>query len=816
MAETYTVKWGDTLSELAVKYGTTVANLVKLNNIKDPDYIVVGQQLKLSGEATKATTTTAGRAVISVFGLQSNTDRTMYAAWDWSKGNTEKYEVMWYYDTGDDVWFIGNDGSTEHQQSLYTAPSNAIRVKFKVKPVSKTKTVNGNETSYWSASWSTEKIYSFSNNPPSKPDAPTVSIEGHTLTASLDNLNVNATHIQFQVIKDDESIFSTGRAQINYGAAAYSCTITAGSSYKVRCRSVKGSESSEWSTYSSSVDTVPLPPTAFTTCKATSDDSIILEWPAVKHAKSYELEYATNKNYFDTTSQTTTVSGIEFTQHELIDLTTGETYFFRVRAVNDKGESAWSELASTVLGEPPAAPTTWSSTTTAITGEPLNLYWVHNSEDGSSQTFAELELYIDGVKETHTIQNTADEDEKDKTSVYAVDTGDYPEGTKLQWRVRTAGVTKVYGEWSIQRTIDVYTPPTLELSVTGHAGSNLETLALLPFYISGLAGPSTQAPIGYHVSIISNEIYEGVDGAGNRKTVNAGEAVYSQYFDTNDRLLLEISPGDVNLENNVSYTVKCVVTMNSGLTAESTYEFYVAWSDEQYEPNAEISYDKETYVAYIQPYCQDEYGNLLRNVMLAVYRREYDGTFTKLIDRLYNSRATCITDPHPALDYARYRIVATSLDTGAISYYDVPGYPINCSSVVIQWDEKWNNSVLHAEDSLDQSLWSGSMLVLPYNVDVSDKNKPDVQLIEYLGRKHPVSYYGTQVGESSTWNVQIPKEDTETIFALRRLQKWMSDVYVREPSGSGYWANIAISFSLTHCEVTVPVTIDVVRVEGGV
>ncbi|WP_199426572.1 N-acetylmuramoyl-L-alanine amidase [Thermaerobacillus caldiproteolyticus] len=43
----YTVEPGDTLSEIAVKYKTTVQNLVRLNNIKNPNLIYVGQKLKL-------------------------------------------------------------------------------------------------------------------------------------------------------------------------------------------------------------------------------------------------------------------------------------------------------------------------------------------------------------------------------------------------------------------------------------------------------------------------------------------------------------------------------------------------------------------------------------------------------------------------------------------------------------------------------------------------------------------------------------------------------------------------------------------------
>ncbi|PJN38991.1 peptidoglycan-binding protein [Streptomyces sp. CB02959] len=46
-AATYTVKSGDTLGAIAVRFKTTVAALVKLNAIKNPDVIRVGQKLKL-------------------------------------------------------------------------------------------------------------------------------------------------------------------------------------------------------------------------------------------------------------------------------------------------------------------------------------------------------------------------------------------------------------------------------------------------------------------------------------------------------------------------------------------------------------------------------------------------------------------------------------------------------------------------------------------------------------------------------------------------------------------------------------------------
>lgn len=44
---TYTVKLGDTLTMIAKKYGTTVSQIVKDNNIKNPNMIYVGQKLKI-------------------------------------------------------------------------------------------------------------------------------------------------------------------------------------------------------------------------------------------------------------------------------------------------------------------------------------------------------------------------------------------------------------------------------------------------------------------------------------------------------------------------------------------------------------------------------------------------------------------------------------------------------------------------------------------------------------------------------------------------------------------------------------------------
>lgn len=760
---------------------------------------------------------------ITSFGLQIGTDRLVYATWDWTQDRTKGYNVRWYYDTGNTndgstIWFIGDDSTVNKKQSTYTAPSNAKRVRFVVQPVSETYTSNNTEVSYWTADWSTERIYGFESNVPTTPSAPEVILKNYLLTASLNNSDTDATIIQFQVLKDNSTIFATAQVTIegDYRYAEYSCYVDAGSEYKVRCRGCRNSLYSEWSEYSSKVTTIPATPSGFTECKAKTSTSVYLEWAAVNTAESYDIEYATEKDYFDSSDKTTTINGIKSTRYEKTGLENGDTYFFRLRAVNDSGDSPWSEISSVVVGKEPEAPTTWSSTTTVVTGEPLTLYWVHNSEDGSSQVRAELELTINGTIMTYTIENSTDEDEKDKTSFYTIDTSEFLEGNKLLWRVRTCGVTEVYGVWSIQRTVDVYTPPTLTLVVTNSSGEIFETLTNFPVNVKGTAGPTSQTAIGYHLTVTSNDAYKTVDSLGNSKHINKGDTIYSRYFDNSRELSTTLSASELSLENNMSYTIACVASMNSGLTAESSSIFKVAWGESQYFLNCKISINTANYSAAINPYCKDDSGELTDDVTLAVYRREFDGKFTELASNVDNVRNMFINDPHPALDYARYRIVATSKTTGQVEYYDVPAKPVGGKAAIIQWNEAWSDFDATITDTLASPVWSGSMLQLPYNIDVTEGNNRDVELVEYIGREHPISYHGTQLGTSLTWKTDIPKTDVETIYALRRLQNWTDDVYIREPSGNGYWAVVTISFNINHCTTVIPVSISITRVEGGV
>lgn len=811
-----TVRVGDTVT---VKSGATWYNGVAISSwvFGERWYVVqvngsravLGKNVKGTHNIQSAINTkylSGGSGSSSSGSTSTVTDMTKYL---------DHYEVRWYYDTGNNIWFAGTETNVERKSATYSPPSNAIAIKVGVKPVSKTYEVNGKETSYWTGTFAYAE-YKLSGDPPNGIGSPSVDIDKFTLTATVDNItDSKIDQVQFQVY-DGDTKYKSGTVDVKACRAVYSCSIEAGGNYRVRCRAVNVSGTStiygEWSDFTGESSTIPTG-TRSISVAAESVSSVRVSWRAVDTATRYEVEYSVDESYFDSASEVSSITVTSTTAY--ITGLEAREWFFRVRAVNDVGNSAWSDVVSIVIGKKPSPPTTWSATTTAILGENVNLYWVHNSEDGSKQSKAQIQFEIAGKTNTVTIEAGSDaEDKEEGIYTYLFDSSNYDIGTTVLWKVRTMGVIDEYSDWSAQRTIKLYAPPTLSLGLSTNDDEVLETL---PLNITAKSGPVEQTPISYHVVITANNSYETEDVIGSPKVVVAGSEVYSKIFNSSKwDELFEISAGDIMLENGQSYTVKVTVAMNSGLTAEETAVFTTNWIDSIYEVDASVSVDTETLSCYISPFCVDTNNGFPEDATLAVYRREYDGSFTEIAKGLKNDGVVTVTDPHPSLDYARYRIVAQDTNTSNVTFEDLPGIPIGEPSIVIQWDEDWENFDYTGDDEPAEQPWNGSMLKLPYNVDTSEKYDNDVALIEYIGRRSPVSYYGTQRGESVSLSTEFDKRDKETLYTLRRLAAWMGDVYVREPSGIGYWAQITVSMSVKHLAVTIPVTLEVKRVEGGV
>jgi calcineurin-like phosphoesterase family protein/purple acid phosphatase-like protein/fibronectin type III domain protein len=127
--------------------------------------------------------------------------------------------------------------------------------------------------------------------------------------------------------------------------------------------------------------TPPSPPAAPTGLNATavSSSQINLVWADNStNEGAFRIERSTDNVTF---TEVATVSA-NVTSYSATGLAAGTAYYFRVRASNPGGDSAYSNTASaTTLQSPPAAPT--SLTATAISTSQINLTWSDSSNNES-------------------------------------------------------------------------------------------------------------------------------------------------------------------------------------------------------------------------------------------------------------------------------------------------------------------------------------------------------------------------------------------------------------------------------------------------
>lgn len=763
---------------------------------------------------------------------QTNSDdNTLVATWTftpphgYNASTLDSYTTNWYYVDADGVRYEkGASNFSSRDYDTFKLPRTAYYVDFHIIPQSKKVKVKvGNseqEQWQWTCPTSVTRYFNTSQRP-AQLSAPSVTVDQDklTLTATSDNSSSDSamTRVEFQFWRGDPAVlWKTVKVTPDDSEVAKTViTVDQGQTYKVRARGINTvlyqNIAGDWSDFTSAVNTRPQNPSGFTAVRAESSTSVYLAWDEVDTATSYTIEYATDKSYFDGSSEVKSVSATK-TFYTITGLDTGKTWWFRLSAKSDAGESGFSTPQSALLGTTPDKPTTWSSNSTAIVGEEVYLYWVHNSEDESVCKQSQLELSTDGGESwaRQTINNTTQEE---GTLSYLLLTSEYAEGVDILWRVRTMGVLNTYGDWSTVRTISVNAQPTVAMLLKDNAGESVLSLTSYPLMVEATTAPSSQSPVSYYLEIQALSAYTVNDQLGEPVNVSVGDIVFSETSAAivGESFTRTITPADVTLANGQAYSVSLTVAFDTGLVASDTDTFECLFGDASVSLGAAVGVDSESYVAYVTPeiYSDDT------DWTLAVYRREYDGSFKLIQGDLSGAETVTVTDPHPALDYARYRITATNNATGAVEYTDLPNVSVGCLWAVIQWDEVWRTFSAAAIDAEAEPAWAGSLLLLKYNPKTSYDSNVKVETVEYAGREYPVAYYGKLKDTSVSWSFDIERSDTETIFQLRRLQVYDGNVYVRDPSGYGSWANISVSFSRDYDSAVIPVSVSITRVDDG-
>lgn len=353
-------------------------------------------------------------------------------------------------------------------------------------------------------------------------------------------------------------------------------------------------------------------------------------------------------------------------------------------------------------------------------------------------------------------------------------------------------------------------------SITSGRGSGI--METFPILFAAYAEPKSVKILQWYVEVSSNETYEYIDYDGEIKHVHAGEIVYSKIvdpttFDGHDTWLgLILNPKDIKLEDDKSYHVTYKVIATSGLY--DTVEFNMVTKFKQYDVDVALDtkFNPTDFSMTLYPSVSSS-----TPCVLDVYRMNYDGSFTQIGASSHSSKPSNLVDMYPSLKIATYRLVATVDATGQQFYVDMQEDVedlAGMTGIIIQWDSRWRSFYDNEDDNPVVPLTSGSKIILYFNIDTTEKVEKDVTLVSYIGRENPVAYYGTQKKESGSWKADIPADDEELLFQLRRLSRYKGDCYVREPSGIGYWATVNVDMSTTHQDVIIPVSIEVTRVEG--
>lgn len=804
--------------------------------------------------------------------------------------------------SGEILVFKGDSGNVSAKQNIqYSAPDNAITCYVYFAPVAnsykhyKKKNKSGTTTYNTAVTGLTSQSVVFQDVYPEKPTISDPTINNLNLNILFTTTDTKAKYVRFRVYNGSVCMnLEPNWIELGWqtGASVVVCEqnipVAAGGIFRIQAQTRNDSEkfTSEWSDLSGAISSNPFAPTNLR-AEPYSSEGIKLDWgdvPGIADTGGYEIQYVKDKELlFDSStvdgSQTCDISEFIFQSLE-----PGYTYFFRVRAKNSDGKySGWSNVVSQILAVKPKPPSTWTLDTVNETGSNKTIYFTHNSADNSKMTAAVISYKINNGSQVDIQFPLPSIVETTTIFEYDLPISSCIDGDIVLWKVKTKGAHADYSDYSIERTIKVYSEPSITIDMPSEVES-------YPITVELATSPQTQIPLAYSISINSVEGYDRINVFGESEYVAANQELYSKTILSNDKnFTFDLLPNDCKLDNGQSYKISVIAAMNSGFNAETAFIFEVNFDDDiMYTPVGGIEINDEDFSAYISAECYDpeapyeasvndtsleddyefdneifeykvleyglyqfnysngswyldgveindieEYGLEISseleendfiyisyerkeilddNASMSIYRYEATGEYTEIATGITNN--TLVFDPHPNFGICEYRIVAINDSTGSIGFSDIQ-VENNVSSVVIQWDEEYKKNNDDVFDDSEIFNHTYMLLELPYNIKVSENNNLDSDLVEFIGRKHPVSYYGTQQGSSINISSDIPKDDEEKIKLLRKLSVWPEDVYIREPNGNGYWAKIEASWNIDYSSLIIPVSINTSKVESN-
>lgn len=537
---------------------------------------------------------------------------------------------------------------------------------------------------------------------------------------------------------------------------------------------------------------------------------LVLRWSgdALGSSESFQVEYidyAEGLENNDTKAKTAELSESAGTSHviTLSEAEAGMSWWARVRRRTNNGVSAWSSIVTAAIPAPAeqaatenlGAPTASQTLMAYAMDDDILLSWVHNSGEGSQQSAYQVEIIrSDGTTETYS--GSGDVGVSPSIYITPVDVGnadgsDLDDGATLMWRVRTQGAYEGYwSPWSRTQSFRVFASPLAGISVTDPLSSYPLVIEVGATSQSGLGLPDGNAPLSCQVSIAPASDVETTSSDGTVTTIAAGETVWSGWYTrtsgnfADGAWTIGLNSSDVRLVGSAAYYVTAVVVTEAGMRAEASATFEVSWGGELPAPMCSASFDADALSCRIWPWCEEMADDgaqgggepdeptfeLVDGVTLSVWRVLQDGSTELVADGIANDGESYVDDPRCAFGTCTYRIVAEMEDTG------------------VQSVDEYTVETPHQRVDIQ---FGSERVELKYNIEWAEAHGPDVELLRFHGRRHPVAHWGTQSGQTFRVHGSLARgTDAETLAKLRSLAEHRGPCFVREPTGLAWWASV--------------------------
>jgi fibronectin type 3 domain-containing protein len=306
----------------------------------------------------------------------------------------------------------------------------------------------GNSVGYsaWSTVWSFSSVYAIANAPiltSPTDNAVNIALAG----VSLEWLAVSsATSYEYQY--DTDSMFSNPVADTTTALTETTAALLVNTTYYWRVKAINSSGNSPWSTVWSFTTVYPLTvaPMLVSPVDLATNVSVVgttLQWQSVTGANSYEFQYATDSlfssPFIDSTAALTFATAA---------LDTNTTYYWKVRAKNNSGNSPWSDVWEFTTANPLTTAPSLVIPLNNATNIPFTGTFIQWSiVNGATQY--EYEIDIDSTFFLPFV---------DSTAAFTVSTGILFPLTKYYWHVRAknaSGVSPWSEIWSFTTVFDI-------------------------------------------------------------------------------------------------------------------------------------------------------------------------------------------------------------------------------------------------------------------------------------------------------------------------------------------------------------------------